>query len=159
MKIRGNTIGTTMKPEKTVVKCENLTEEEKAIARANIGAASADTIGDIESALDHIIEIQNSLINGGGQELVSFTVDDTPYSVPAGTTWEEIANQGLITTLGICIMCDEKRVLAVVPDGTMVVTCTGSDCGLEDRFNHGDDSRYVNASDCPIDGEAYFTCI
>lgn len=37
MKIRGNTIGTTMKPEKTVVKCENLTEEEKARARDNIG--------------------------------------------------------------------------------------------------------------------------
>lgn len=40
MKIRGNTVGTTIKPEKTVVKCEKLTEEEKTIARANIGATS-----------------------------------------------------------------------------------------------------------------------
>ena len=37
MIIRGNTIGTSIKPEKVLVKSENLTEEEKAIARANIG--------------------------------------------------------------------------------------------------------------------------
>lgn len=40
MKIRGNTIGTTIKPEKVLVKSENLTEAEKVKARANIGAAS-----------------------------------------------------------------------------------------------------------------------
>lgn len=40
MKIRGNTVGTPIKPEKAVVKCQNLTEEEKAQARANIGAAA-----------------------------------------------------------------------------------------------------------------------
>lgn len=44
MKIRGNTVGTPMKPEKAVVKCENLTEEEKAQARANIGAADENAI-------------------------------------------------------------------------------------------------------------------
>jgi hypothetical protein len=38
MKIRGNTVGTTIKPEKILVKSENLTEKEKAKARANIGA-------------------------------------------------------------------------------------------------------------------------
>lgn len=37
MKIRGNTVGTPIKPEKVVVKCQNLTEEEKAQARANFG--------------------------------------------------------------------------------------------------------------------------
>lgn len=40
MKIRGNTVGTNIKPEKVLVKSENLNEEEKAIARANIGAAA-----------------------------------------------------------------------------------------------------------------------
>ena len=40
MKIRGNTIGTTLKPEKNLVKATDLTEEEKAQARANIGALS-----------------------------------------------------------------------------------------------------------------------
>lgn len=44
MKIRGNTVGTPIKPEKAVVKCENLTEEEKAQARANIGAADENAI-------------------------------------------------------------------------------------------------------------------
>lgn len=38
MKIRGNTIGTPIKPKKVLVKAESLTEEEKAQARANIGA-------------------------------------------------------------------------------------------------------------------------
>lgn len=66
MKIRGNTVGTPIKPEKAVVKCQNLTEEEKAQARQNIGAASADAVGDIETALDNIIAIQNSLIGGDG---------------------------------------------------------------------------------------------
>ena len=64
MIIRGNTIGTTMKPEKTLVKSTDMTPEEQAQARANIGAASADVIGDIETALDAIIAIQNSLIGG-----------------------------------------------------------------------------------------------
>lgn len=40
MKIRGNTIGTPIKPEKNLVKATDLTEEEKAQARANIGAIS-----------------------------------------------------------------------------------------------------------------------
>ncbi len=47
MKIRGNTVGTTLKPEKAVVKCQNLTEEEKAQARENIGAISADECANI----------------------------------------------------------------------------------------------------------------
>lgn len=40
MKIRGNSVGTTIEPKKVLVKSENLTEEEKAIARENIGAAA-----------------------------------------------------------------------------------------------------------------------
>lgn len=64
MKIRGTTVSTTIKPERVLVKCENLTEDEKAQARANIGAASEEAIGDIETALDAIIAIQNSLIGG-----------------------------------------------------------------------------------------------
>lgn len=40
MKIRGNTIGTPIKPEKNLVKATDLTEEEKAQARENIGAIS-----------------------------------------------------------------------------------------------------------------------
>ena len=40
MKIRGTTVGTPIKPEKVLVKSENLTEAEKARARENIGAVS-----------------------------------------------------------------------------------------------------------------------
>ena len=38
MKIRGNTVGTTLRPEKNLVKATDLTPEEQAQARANIGA-------------------------------------------------------------------------------------------------------------------------
>ena len=64
MIIRGNTIGTPMKPEKALVKSTDMTLEEQAQARANIGAASADDIGDISSALDSILAIQEELIGG-----------------------------------------------------------------------------------------------
>jgi hypothetical protein len=45
---------------------QTLTEEQKAQARENIGAADANVIGDIETALDGIIAIQNELIGGDG---------------------------------------------------------------------------------------------
>ncbi len=64
MIIRGNTIGTPMKPEKNLVKATAMTPEEQAQARKNIGAASAEDIGDISAALDAIIAIQEELIGG-----------------------------------------------------------------------------------------------
>lgn len=45
---------------------ESYTEDQKAQARENIDAAPAESIGDIESALDTIIAIQEELINNGG---------------------------------------------------------------------------------------------
>ena len=44
MKIRGNTIGTPIKPEKNILKATDLTEEEKAQARENIGAAAVGVV-------------------------------------------------------------------------------------------------------------------
>lgn len=93
--IRGNLVGTNQRPENVLVRATELTEEQKAQARANIGAASVDQIGSgsgsvnldttltksgqaadakavgdklgpIESTLDSIIAIQNSLIGGDG---------------------------------------------------------------------------------------------
>lgn len=42
--IRGNVIGTPIKPERNIVKATNLTEEEKAQARQNIGAANEEDV-------------------------------------------------------------------------------------------------------------------
>ena len=64
MKIRGNTVGTNMKPERI--------------------------IGDIETALDRIIEIQESLINGGGEE----NPDDANWQICDACDGEYDANQG-----------------------------------------------------------------
>lgn len=67
MKIRGNTVGTPMRPDKAVlVAADTMTEEQKAQMREKIGAASAEAIGDIKSALDAIIAIQEELIGGDG---------------------------------------------------------------------------------------------
>ena len=66
MKIRGITVGTPIKPEKNLVKATDLTEEEKAQARANIGAADAGVIGDISAAFDELHAYAQALINGGG---------------------------------------------------------------------------------------------
>lgn len=82
MKIRGNTVGTPIKPEKAVVKCQNLTEEEKAQARANIGAAAVGEGGSGGSVAPMIVTIRDErpshtadviiehLANGGNAILI-----------------------------------------------------------------------------------------
>ena len=47
-KIRGSVITTPIKPEKSIVKATDLTDEQKAQARANIGAA---TVAEVLAAL------------------------------------------------------------------------------------------------------------
>ena len=93
MKIRGNTVGTTMKPERTVVKCEKLTEEEKAIARANIGAASEEVIGLIDTALAEIITYQEDLIGTENTEnnvsTITFYVGDDEFAAEEGMTFSQ----------------------------------------------------------------------
>lgn len=42
------------------------TPEQQAQARANMNAADAEVVGDIDAALDAIIAIQNKLIGGDG---------------------------------------------------------------------------------------------
>jgi hypothetical protein len=66
MKIQGNMISTPTKPEKNLLKATDLTPEEQAQARANIGAASADVVGDIEAALDELHAYAQALVSGGG---------------------------------------------------------------------------------------------
>lgn len=44
MKIRGNVVGTTQKPEKVIVKATDLTDDEKAQARSNIGVPDIDVL-------------------------------------------------------------------------------------------------------------------
>lgn len=85
MKIRGNTIGTTMKPEKTVVKCEKLTEEEKAIARANIGVVPTlvvnirsyqnDDFDDVTEVSHNSLEIYEH-VNAGGSAVLCVRGDE-----------------------------------------------------------------------------------
>ena len=52
MKIRGNTVGTTISPERVLVGCKNLTEEQKAQARKNIG------VGDVLGGWEHIFNYE-----------------------------------------------------------------------------------------------------
>lgn len=69
MKIRGNVVGTTQKPEKVVVNATGLTEEEKAQARANFGVSSgggADALAEILTKGKNIIDPSKVLYNGNG---------------------------------------------------------------------------------------------
>lgn len=56
MKIRGNTIGTPIKPEKNILKATDLTEEEKAQARENIGAAAIGETGGEVQPTDELVQ-------------------------------------------------------------------------------------------------------
>lgn len=63
MKIRGNTVGTTLRPDKALVKATKLTEEEKAQARENIGAVSANYFDQtFEQILDDINRTVDSTV-------------------------------------------------------------------------------------------------
>ena len=156
MKIRGNTVGTPMRPEKAVlVAAEAMTEEQKAQVRENIGAASAESIGDIESALDTIIAIQEELINNGGGDSggsdntcpncgeftgdgpcpnncyemeQTFYVDGSPYTFYAGMTWEDFINSGYNKTV-TCSDCGSKNKQAYT-DGDSVYFLIGACCGI-----------------------------
>lgn len=82
MKIRGAVVGTPIKPEKVLVKSENLTEEEKAIARANIGASATMLIvtSNEDSKASHSsAEIYNHVKNGGATAYVD---NDGRYYMP-----------------------------------------------------------------------------
>lgn len=88
MKIRGTTVGTPIKPEKVVVKCKNLTEEEKAIARANIGAASEEVIGLIDTTLAAIINYQEEFIGTDDNvSTITFFIDGMEYTAEKGMTF------------------------------------------------------------------------
>ena len=43
---------------------QSLSEEQKALARENIGAADVGSLGDVEAALDGILAIQAALMGG-----------------------------------------------------------------------------------------------
>ena len=70
MKIRGNTVGTPLKPEKNLVKATDLNPEEKAQARANIGAVSTDTVARVEARLNEVVAMRGDS-NEGIHELDS----------------------------------------------------------------------------------------
>lgn len=58
MKIRGNTVGTNIKPERVLEKAGVTPELAEQVAN------NTESIGNIETALDAILAIQNELIGG-----------------------------------------------------------------------------------------------
>lgn len=77
MKIRGNTVGTTLKPKTVLVKSENLTEAEKAKARANIGI-NDETIAQMQQDIADLkyIPIDITRITGGKTVEMGGVVND-----------------------------------------------------------------------------------
>lgn len=109
------------------------------------------TLGDIESALDSIIAIQEELINNGGgsdntcpncgeftgdgpcpnncHEMEQpFYVDGEYYTYYSGMTWEDFINSGYNKTV-TCPDCGSKNKLAYT-DGDSVYFLIGACCGI-----------------------------
>jgi hypothetical protein len=80
MKIRGTVVGTPIKPEKVLVKSENLTEEEKAIARANIGIMPTMIVAyDNENKkASHTSAEIFAHVQAGGTVMFDFQIDGSP---------------------------------------------------------------------------------
>ena len=87
MIIRGNTIGTPLKPEKNLVKATDLTDEEKAQVRKNIGAVASvnnvkpDENGNVDVESDcYMVKVNFSIDEETGDEV--YTTEDF--------NWEEL---------------------------------------------------------------------
>ena len=78
MKIRGITVGTPLSPEASLIKANALTDEEKAQARANIGAAAVGEGGGGETVTDEHI---NALIDAKLAELETVPTYDNEVEV------------------------------------------------------------------------------
>lgn len=109
MKIRGNTVGTPIKPKKVLVKCEDLTEEEKAQARANIGAASIDDI-DTGGSITVDSELSPTSTNPVQNKVITAQMNQ------AMTTLQNVVLPRLTPTVS---SADNGKVLTVV-DGAWV---------------------------------------
>lgn len=86
MKIRGNTIGTPIKPEKNIIKATDLTEAEKAQARENIGAISLDDLPIYDGSYTEIE-------GGGAIDLANIpkvdSIDDPTASSPTAVSYDD----------------------------------------------------------------------
>ena len=144
MKIRGNTIGTNIKPEKTVVKCENLTEEEKAIARANIGAASEEVIGMIDATLtsEEVIGMIDATLNTiiAQQEEIIGTDSDAPTITFYVHNFAHTAEEDMTFEQWIGSKYDRDG-FGIGPDGTVL-----DEVGRR-IYTSDDELAYVKASD------------
>ena len=90
MKIRGNTVGTTVKPERVLVKATDLTEEQKAQARANIGVGDVLTSEDIENspfytAVNKFMIGENVLTADKVGTATNWTSDGSTFTHTAGS--------------------------------------------------------------------------
>ena len=70
MKIRGNTVGTPIKPKAALVKCEDLTPEEQARARQNIGAMATAADSDLNMQHHNINNVKELAFNSGNYNVV-----------------------------------------------------------------------------------------
>ena len=136
MKIRGNTVGTPIKPEKVVVKCQNLTEEEKAQARENIGAAAVSgqyeliediTIGEAVTRVSRIVDPDGNAYNFEAVRVIVLTsVASSKYSLTfQAYTDSNYKNQVLFASTSEGISTAER---------TSIFKCY-NDCGLLDYYS------------------------
>lgn len=152
MKIRGNTVGTTLKPEKAIVKCQNLTEVEKAQARDNIGAVGADDIryvqdtltgldGNVSGLLDSVQDVSDrvaALENSGGSGGASALIVTVGENNIASHTAGDIANAA------------RNGKTAIMHDGYTVYNLLATDGGDLAWFGYLTDENIMHVA-CVLD--------
>lgn len=127
MKIRGNTVGTTLKPEKAVVKCQNLTPEEQAQARKNINAMDIDDFEQIQQHLDMDIEDvrENTVRHDMPQALTEGEKAQARANIGVEDAIEEFMTREEVTTKNgsvVAFECSSGETIQVNGDTTETVT-------------------------------------
>ena len=152
MKIRGNTVGTTIEPKKAVLKCDGLTEEEKTKARKNIGAASIDdaispTIGVSAISNGHRLTITDvnrtttfDVLNGEDGH--------SPYIGENGNWWAWDAAAGAWTDTQVAADTDAGIRQNLVALANMTVATETLDISAYEKgsINESGDSTYRTGS-------------
>jgi hypothetical protein len=166
VKIRGNTVGTPLRPKKAVVKATDLTDEEKAQARENIGAVGTTDYGSQTTAgLCKGFTACGTYVGAGGAICIQgATLDEiaskeqvykpiTPsaldYAVKKGLAdskeeWTEAEKAAARSLLGISSGGAAPHFVSEAPDATVAGAYIGEIVIVEyNGDNFGDGDAYI----------------
>ena len=118
-------------------------------------------VGDIESTLDKIIEIQNELLGiSNFENPITFYLDGTAYTANEGMTWGELINSPECPTIWQDCCQTENKLFYTGYDGeeddyVYVDNCCGPPWPLGDLTEWGGAGEYFQIHDTIIPNKSY----